>query len=101
MLPQMQRSIEPMVGFYLGAAGDLSSDLGVQNPHPDVDAAMAKILGVCQARNIACGGTVNPSNAAPMMKLGYRIFNFGGANGGMTAGNEAARAAVVAAGVKR
>jgi hypothetical protein len=36
-----------------------------------------------------------------MMKLGYRIFNFGGANGGMSAGNEAARAAVVAAGAKR
>ena len=31
-------------GFYLGASGDLSADLGVSNTHPDVDAAMAKIL---------------------------------------------------------
>ena len=40
-------------GFYLGASGDLSADLGVAGTHPDVDAAMAKILSVCQARTIA------------------------------------------------
>jgi 2-keto-3-deoxy-L-rhamnonate aldolase RhmA len=88
-------------GFYLGASADLSADLGVQAPHPEVDAAMAQILGVCQARNLPCGGTVTPSNAAAMMKRGYRIFNLGGANGGMTASNEAARAAIAAAGAKR
>jgi 4-hydroxy-2-oxoheptanedioate aldolase len=88
-------------GFYLGAAGDLSSDLGVEASHPDVAAAMAKIMAVCQARKIPCGGTVSASNAAAMMKQGYRIFNFGGANGGMTAGNEATRAAVMAAGARR
>ena len=88
-------------GIYLGASGDLSADLGVPATHPDVDAAMARILSICQARNVPCGGTVTPANAAKFMKLGYRIFNFGGANGGMTASNEAARLAVVAAGAKR
>ena len=88
-------------GFYLGASGDLSADLGVANPHPDVDAAMAKILGVCQARNIPCGGTVNASNVAQFMKQGYKIINFGGAGGGLNAGNEAARLAAVKAGAKR
>jgi 4-hydroxy-2-oxoheptanedioate aldolase len=88
-------------GFYLGASADLSADLGVPATHPDVDAALAKILDVCRSRGIPCGGTVTPANAERLMKLGYRIFNFGGANGGMTASNDAARAAVVAAGAKR
>jgi 4-hydroxy-2-oxoheptanedioate aldolase len=88
-------------GFYLGASGDLSADLGVANPHPDVDAAMAKIMGVCQARNIPCGGTVNAGNVAQFMKQGYKIINFGGAGGGLNANNEAARLAAVKAGAKR
>jgi 4-hydroxy-2-oxoheptanedioate aldolase len=88
-------------GFYLGASGDLSADLGVANPHPDVDAAMAKILNVCQARNIPCGGTVTAANVAQFMKQGYRIINFGGAGGGLNANNEAARLAAIQAGAKR
>lgn len=88
-------------GFYLGASGDLSADLGVPNPHPEVDAAMAKILSVCQARNIPCGGTVNPTNVAQYIKQGYRIINFGSAGGGLNAANEAARLAAVQAGAKR
>ena len=88
-------------GFYLGASGDLSADLGVPNTHPDVDAAMAKILNVCQARNIPCGGTVNPANVAGYIKQGYKIINFGSAGGGLNAANEAARLAAVQAGAKR
>ena len=88
-------------GFYLGASGDLSADLGVPNPHPDVDAAMAKILSVCQARDIPCGGTVNAANVAQFMKQGYKIINFGGAGGGLNAANEAARLAALQAGAKR
>lgn len=88
-------------GFYLGASADLSADLGVDNSHPEVEAAMSKILGVCQSRKIPCGGTVTADNVAAMMKTGYRIINFGGANGGLTAGNEAARQAAVKAGARR
>ena len=89
-------------GFYLGAGGDLSSDYGVPSAnHPDVAAAFQELLRVCQTRNIACGGTVNPSNAALRMEQGYRIFNFGGANGGLSEQNAAAREAVFAAGAKR
>lgn len=88
-------------GFYLGQSSDLSADLGVSNPHPDVDAAMAKILNVCQTRNIPCGGTVTAGNVAQFMKQGYKIINFGSAGGGMNANNEAARAAAVQAGAKR
>ncbi len=88
-------------GFYLGASGDLSADLGVANPHPDVDAAMAKILNVCQARKIPCGGTVNAANVAQLMNQGYKIINFGGAGGGLNAANEAARLAALKAGAKR
>ena len=88
-------------GFYLGASGDLSADLGVPNQHPEVDAAMAKILSVCQSRNIPCGGTVNPTNVAQYLKQGYKIVNFGSAGGGLNAANEAARLAAVQAGAKR
>jgi len=89
-------------GFYLGSSGDLSNSLGVPDAtHPDVDAAMVKILAVCEARNIPCGGTVNAANAAEKMKQGYRIVNFGGANGGLSGQNEAARSAAIAAGAQR
>jgi 4-hydroxy-2-oxoheptanedioate aldolase len=88
-------------GFYLGASGDLSSDLGVPNTHPDVAAAMAKIMSVCQARNIPCGGTVSAANVDQFMKQGYKIINFGSAGGGLNAANEAARVAAVKAGAKR
>ena len=89
-------------GFYFGAGGDLSNSLGVpDSTHPEVDAAIEKVLGICQARNLACGGTVTANNVAAMMEHGYRIINFGGANGGLTAQNEAARRAAVAAGASR
>ena len=89
-------------GFYLGAGSDLSSAYGAESPNdPEVAAAFEHLLGVCRAHNLACGGTVNPTNAATRMEQGYRILNFGGANGGLTAGNTAARSAVVAAGARR
>ncbi len=89
-------------GFYLGAAQDLSNSLGVPDPsHPDVDAAMTEILDVCRTHSIPVGGTVNPANVAAKMEQGYRIISFGGANGGLSAQNEAVRAAAIAAGAKR
>lgn len=88
-------------GFYLGATADLSADLGVDANHPEVGAAMATILDVCRRRNLPCGGTVTADNVAGYMKQGYRIINFGGANGGLTASNDLARRAAIAAGARR
>ena len=89
-------------GFYLGAGSDLSSSYGAESPDdPEVAAAFEQLLAVCRARDIACGGTVTPANAALRMEQGYRILNFGGANGGLTAANAAARSAVIAAGAQR
>ena len=89
-------------GFYLGGGADLSSAYGAESTNdPEVVFAFEHLLGVCQARNIACGGTVTPANAAERMEQGYRIFNFGGANGGLTARNAAVRSAVIAAGARR
>ncbi len=89
-------------GFYLGAGADLTAGYGAETvDDPEVAAAFEHLLAVCQTRNIACGGTVSPANAALRIEQGYRILNFGGANGGLTAGNDAARRAVVAAGVER
>ena len=89
-------------GFYLGAGGDLSSSYGAENAEdPEVAAAFEHLLEVCRTHDLACGGTVTPANAALRMEQGYRIFNFGGANGGLTAANAAARSAVLAAGARR
>jgi 4-hydroxy-2-oxoheptanedioate aldolase len=89
-------------GFYLGAGGDLSSSYGAESAEdPEVAAAFEHLLDVCRTRDLACGGTVTPANAALRMEQGYRIFNFGGANGGLTETNAAARNAVIAAGAQR
>ena len=89
-------------GFYLGAGGDLSSSYGAESAgDPEVAAAFEHLLEVCRTHDLACGGTVTPANAALRMEQGYRIFNFGGANGGLTAANAAARSAVLAAGARR
>ena len=89
-------------GFYLGAGSDLSSSYGAESPaDPEVAGAFERLLGICRARDLACGGTVTPANAALRMEQGYRILNFGGANGGLTEGNAAARNAVLASGARR
>ena len=89
-------------GFYLGAGSDLSSSYGAESPEdPEVAGAFERLLGICRARDLACGGTVTPANAALRMEQGYRILNFGGANGGLTEGNAAARNAVLASGARR
>ncbi len=81
-------------------AGDKAGIIarGNAQAHPPV---FARLLAVCRERDLACGGTVTPANAALRMEQGYRIFNFGGANGGLTAANAAARSAVIAAGAQR
>ena len=89
-------------GFYLGAAGDLSNSLGVPDPsHPDVDAAIDEILSVGKTRSIPVGGTVNAANAAARIEQGFQIISFGGANGGLSAQNNAVRAAAIIAGARR
>jgi len=89
-------------GFYLGSGSDLSTSMGLESAeHPDARAAFRKILDICKARNLACGGTVDARDVAARMKDGYRIINFGGANGGLTEENATARAAALAAGAMR
>jgi 4-hydroxy-2-oxoheptanedioate aldolase len=89
-------------GFYLGAAGDLTSSYGApNNQDADVTGAMLQIMRVCKTRNIPCGGTVSAANVAQKINDGYKIINFGGANGGITAENDAARKGALAAGAKR
>ena len=56
---------------------------------------------MCEARRLACGGTVTAANVAAKMEAGYRIINFGGAGGGLTAANAAARDAALEAGASR
>jgi 4-hydroxy-2-oxoheptanedioate aldolase len=89
-------------GFYLGSGSDLSASMGLESAdHPEAQAAFLDILRVCKARNIPCGGSVDAGDVARRIKDGYKIINFGGANGGLTAGNAAARVAALAAGAVR
>ena len=62
---------------------------------------MAEIIDVCKARSVPVGGTVGTANVAGKMEQGYQIISFGGANGGLSAQNEAVRAAAIAAGAQR
>ena len=90
-------------GFYLGAGGDLSSSYGAESADDsEVAAAFEHTSWPSAGRATSpADGTVTPANAALRMEQGYRIFNFGGANGGLTAVNAAARDAVVTAGARR
>jgi 4-hydroxy-2-oxoheptanedioate aldolase len=88
-------------GLYLASGGDMSMSLGVDSPtHEDVTAAFAKVMKVCQARKIVCGGTVTPENAAARIKMGYQIVSLG-SYGGFSERNAATRDAAIKAGVRR
>ena len=91
------------LGVSISVPQEISANsLGVPDPsHPDVDAAMAEIIGVCKARSIPVGGTLSTANVAAKMEQGYQIISLGGANGGLSAQNDAVRAAAVAAGARR
>ena len=59
-------------GFYLGAGADLSSSYGAESPDdPEVAAAFERLLAVCRERDLACGGTVTPANAARSQWCGW------------------------------
>ena len=59
-------------------------------------AAFEHLPAVCRARGIACGGAVTPANAALPRGAGVPHLHLGGADGGLTAANTAARDAVAA-----
>jgi 4-hydroxy-2-oxoheptanedioate aldolase len=75
-LPQILDEV-PGIGLILIGEGDLSQELGVprQYEHPDVLAHKARVLEVCQARNVAVGHPhVNAKNVEQVISDGYRFL---------------------------
>ena len=69
----------PGIGALFIGPSDLSISYGVANQrnHPDVDAAMKKVLAVCKARNIPCGLTTSQDTVADYLAEGYSFVTVG------------------------
>ena len=69
----------PGVGAIFIGPSDLSISYGVpgQRGHPEVDAAMKRVLGACKERNIPCGLTTDQDSVAGYLDEGYRFVTVG------------------------
>jgi 4-hydroxy-2-oxoheptanedioate aldolase len=69
----------PGIGAIFIGPSDLSISYGVPNQidHPEVDAAMKKVLSVCKSRGIPCGLTTNQDTVADYLKEGYSFVTVG------------------------
>lgn len=69
----------PGIGAIFIGPSDLSISYGVpgQRDHPEVDAAMKKVLGVCKARNIPCGLTTGADDVEQYLDEGYSFVTVG------------------------
>ncbi len=69
----------PGIGAIFIGPSDLSISYGVpgQRDHPEVDAAMKKVLGVCKARNIPCGLTTGADDVEQYLEEGYSFVTVG------------------------
>ena len=90
----------PGVGAIFIGPSDLSISYGVpgQRDHPEVAAAMAKVLGVCKRRGIPCGLTTGASDVEQYLEEGYSFVTVGywndaGISGGVAEALEVAREA--------
>ncbi len=69
----------PGIGAIFIGPSDLSISYGVpgQRDHPEVDAAMKKVLGVCKARKIPCGLTTGADDVEQYLEEGYSFVTVG------------------------
>jgi 4-hydroxy-2-oxoheptanedioate aldolase len=73
-LPKILKEV-PGIGAVIIGEGDLSQNLGFprQYSHPTVAAAIAEILAICKANNVACGHPhVEKDNVEAVVKQGFR-----------------------------
>lgn len=86
----------PGVGAIFIGPSDLSISMGLpgQREHPEVDAAINRVLEVCKARDIPCGITTNADSVADYLDQGFRFVTVGYWNdAGISAGPAAGLAA--------
>jgi 4-hydroxy-2-oxoheptanedioate aldolase len=69
----------PGIGAIFIGPSDLSISYGLpgQLDHPEVAAAMKKVLAVCKARGIPCGLTTNQDTVADYLAEGYTFVTVG------------------------
>jgi 4-hydroxy-2-oxoheptanedioate aldolase len=90
----------PGVGAIFIGPSDLSISYGVpgQRDHPEVAAAMTKVLAVCKRRNIPCGLTTSADSVEQYLDEGYSFVTVGywndaGISGGVAEALEIGRRA--------
>lgn len=61
----------PGVGAIFIGPADLSLSYGVPGNHPDVAAAIQRVLAACQANNVPCGLTTNAGDVVERLAQGF------------------------------
>jgi len=82
-------AVPGVTGFYIGPS-DLSNSLGVAREAPEVEEAIATIVGVCRSHGIACGITASARDIERRIDQGFLILGAGRAGGGLPASADAA-----------
>jgi 4-hydroxy-2-oxoheptanedioate aldolase len=75
-LPDILRQVKGIGAIWAGP-GDLSVSMGLRGnaTHPDVEAALLRILAICKDRGVACATGVSPTaDAATRLEQGFRII---------------------------
>lgn len=69
----------PGIGAIFIGPSDLSISYGVpgQREHPEVAAAMKRVLAACKANGVPCGLTTNEGNVADYLEEGYSFVTVG------------------------
>ena len=86
----------PGVGAIFVGPADLSLSLGVPVGHPDVEAAIARVIEATNKRGIPCGITAKTANVERRLEQGFRMLTLGndlGIPGAVQAGIEKGRRA--------
>ncbi len=90
----------PGIGAIFIGPSDLSLSYGVPGSHPDVVAAIAKVLAACKANNVRCGLTTSAGTVAARLAEGFDFvtISWGGDAGISGAAENALNVARQAAG---
>jgi 4-hydroxy-2-oxoheptanedioate aldolase len=75
-LPDILRQVKGVGAIWAGP-GDLSVSMGLRgnSTHPDVEAALLKILAICKDYGVPCATSVSPTvDVATRLEQGFRII---------------------------
>jgi len=67
----------PGVGFVFVGPSDLSMNMGLPGTHPEVQAAIAKVLDLCKKHKMPCGTLSSSTDAEAKVRAGWRASTVG------------------------